>query len=409
MLPIVLFSFGAERWIGPRYATNFRSRAAGHSSIMRRSRRLPRAQQALAEWAADMAENGDVHEHRWLKRIEVVRELAGRLLNADPADLAFIKNTTDGIGLVAEGFPWKPGDNVVTAAEEYPSNIYPWLNLADRGVEIAPVASRGNRIEIGDIRDAMDSRTRLVSLSFVEYASGFRNDLNAIGTLCRQRGAYFFVDAIQGLGILPLDVRQVPIDFLAADGHKWLLGPEGTGIFYCRRELLDLLHPLGVGWNSVVGARDFSRTDFRLKPNAGRWEGGTYNVAGITALGASLELLLHLGISRIAERVHELTEHLCQQVQQAGFEVFSSRQKDEWSGHCFAGTAWAGCALLRQGVPARRHRHQSAGRADSHQPPLLQHARGDRPAGNGAADRPRDDSGKRLIGQPFAASQIMKL
>ena len=112
--------------------------------------------------------------------------------------------------------------------------------------------SRENRIDPTDIRDAMDSRTRLVSLSFVEYASGFRNDLNAIGGLCRQHGASFFVDAIQGLGLLPLDVRQAPIDFLAADGHKWLLGPEGTGIFYCRRELLDLLHPLGVGWNSVV-------------------------------------------------------------------------------------------------------------------------------------------------------------
>lgn len=291
-----------------------------------------RAQQALAEWAADMAENGDVHEQRWIKRVEEVRELAGRLLNAEPGDLAFIPNTTAGIGLVAEGFPWKRGDNVVTAAEEYPSNIYPWLNLAARGVETRRVSSRGPRLEIGDIREAMDGRTRLLSLSFVEYASGFRNDLDALAALCRQRGAYLFVDAIQGLGVLPLDVRQTPVDFLAADGHKWLLGPEGAGIFYCRRELLDVLHPIGVGWNSVVGARDFSRIDFRLKPDAGRWEGGTCNVAGITALGASLELLLHIGIPTIAGRVRELTDYLCQQAAKAGFEVYSSRRPNEWSG-----------------------------------------------------------------------------
>lgn len=291
-----------------------------------------RAQQAMAEWAADLASNGDVHEHRWLKRIEEVRDLAARLINAEPADVAFVKNTTDGIGLIAEGFPWKAGDNVITAAEEYPSNIYPWLNQADRGVEVRQVESRGNRIDRADIRAAMDRHTRLVSLSFVEYASGFRNDLDAIGALCRHHGAYFFVDAIQGLGILPLDVRQTPIDFLAADGHKWLLGPEGAGIFYCRRELLDVLHPVGVGWNSVIGARDFSRIDFQLKPHAGRWEGGTYNVAGITALGASLELLLHIGVPRLAQRVEELTDYLCGQVQEAGFEVFSSRRPGETSG-----------------------------------------------------------------------------
>ncbi len=291
-----------------------------------------RAQQAMAEWAADMAANGDVHEHRWLKRVEDVRELAARLIRVEPADVAFIPNTTAGIGLVAEGFPWKAGDNIVTAAEEYPSNLYPWLNLADRGVDTRRVPSRGNRIEPDDIRDAMDGRTRLVSLSFVEYASGFRNDLEAIGTLCRQRGVYFLVDAIQGLGVLPLDVRQTPVDFLAADGHKWLLGPEGAGIFYCRRELLDLLHPVGVGWNSVIGARDFSRIDYRLKPHAGRWEGGSHNVAGITALGASLELLLHLGIENVARRVAELTDHLCERARQAGFEVFSSRQAGDSSG-----------------------------------------------------------------------------
>jgi selenocysteine lyase/cysteine desulfurase len=285
-----------------------------------------RAQRALAEYATDLAENGDVNAARWERRIEEVRGLAGRLLNADPLDIAFVKNTSEGIGIVAEGFPWKPGDNVVTAAEEYPANIYPWMNLARRGVEFRSVPSRDGRLWIDDLRAAIDGRTRLVSLSFVEFASGFRNDLDAITNLCRERGIYFCVDAIQGLGVLPLDVRRTPVDFVAADGHKWLLGPEGAGILYIRRDLVEMLHPVGVGWNSVVGSRDFSRIDFRLKPHAGRWESGSLNVAGITALGASLELLLAIGIPAIAGRTLELTDVLCEQAAHAGLEVFSSRR-----------------------------------------------------------------------------------
>jgi selenocysteine lyase/cysteine desulfurase len=290
------------------------------------------AQRALAEWAADMAENGVVHEPRWLRRIEEVRQLAAKLLSADPFDIAFIKNTSEGIDFVAEGFPWEPGDNVVTAAEEYPSNLYPWLNLEDRGVSVRLVPSREGRVWPDDVRAALDDRTRIVSLSFVEYASGFRNDLEAIGTFCREHGVYFFVDAIQGLGVLPLNVAQMPVDFLAADGHKWLLGPEGAGIFYVRRELVEVLHPVSVGWNSVVGAHDYGNLDFRLKPHAGRWESGSLNVGGITALGASLELLLRLGIPAVAERILYLTDHLCDGARQAGVEVYSSRRPEDKSG-----------------------------------------------------------------------------
>jgi selenocysteine lyase/cysteine desulfurase len=291
-----------------------------------------RAQQALADWAADMAENGDVNERRWLDRTEEVRRLAGQLINADPLDIAFVKNTSEGIGIVAEGFPWNPGDNIITAAEEYPANIYPWMNLKDRGVEVRFVHSRERRLWLDDFKALMDVRTRLVSVSSVEFASGFRNDLNALGNLCRERGVLFFVDAIQSLGVLPLDVRQTPIDFLAADGHKWLLGPEGAALFYVRRELVERLHAIGVGWNSVIGARDFSRIDFRLKPHAGRWESGSLNVAGVTALGGSLALLLEIGIPAIAARVLELTDYLCDKAQQAGFAIYSSRKAEDKSG-----------------------------------------------------------------------------
>jgi selenocysteine lyase/cysteine desulfurase len=291
-----------------------------------------RAQRAIGDYAADLAENGDVNERRWLDRIEEVRRLAGQLIGADPLDVAFVKNTSEGIGIVAEGFPWQAGDNVVTAQEEYPANIYPWLNLQGRGVEVRLVASRDRRLWLDDIRAAIDARTRIVSLSFVEFASGFRNDLDALGGLCRQRGVLFLVDAIQGLGVLPLDVQRTPLDFLAADGHKWLLGPEGAGIFHVRRDLLDRLHPVGIGWNSVVGCRDFSRIDFQLKPHAGRWESGSLNVAGITGLGASLAWLLEIGIEAIAGRVRELTDYLCERATQAEMEVYSSRRPEDKSG-----------------------------------------------------------------------------
>jgi selenocysteine lyase/cysteine desulfurase len=291
-----------------------------------------RAQRALVDYAADLAENGVVGAAARLRHLEQVRRLAGRLLHAEPLDVAFIKNTSEGVGIVAEGLPWRAGDNVVTAAEEYPANVYPWLNLAGRGVEVRRVPSRGGRIELDDLAAAVDGHTRLLTLSFVEFASGFRNDLDAVAALCRDRGVLFFVDAIQGLGVLPLDVQKTPIDFLAADGHKWLLGPEGLGLFYVRRGLIDRLHPVGVGWNSVVNAWDFSTIDFRLKPHAGRYESGSYNLGGVAALGASLELLLEAGVDALAERVLGLTDRLCEKAARAGLEVTSSRRGDDRSG-----------------------------------------------------------------------------
>ncbi len=291
-----------------------------------------RARQALVAYADDLAENGVVNAPARLRELERVRGLAGRLLNADPLDVAFVKNTSEGIGIVAEGLRWAPGDNVVLAEDEYPANVYPWLNLAERGVEVRRVPSRGPRLEVADLAAALDARTRLLSLSFVEFATGFRNDLEEIGALCRSRGVLFFVDAIQGLGVFPLDVQSAPIDFLAADGHKWLLGPEGAGLLFVRRELVEQLRPVGIGWHSVVGAWDFSAIDFRLKPHAGRWESGSLNLAGIAALGASLELLLEAGIPALAERVLELTDHLCTAAAEAGLSTYSSRRGKEKSG-----------------------------------------------------------------------------
>lgn len=288
---------------------------------------------ALHHYAHSLATNGVTAFREWAARLAHVRRLAAKLINSpDPDDVYFVPNTTFGIGVIAEGFPWQAGDNVVLAAEEYPANQYPWMNLAHRGVEVRTVPSRGSRVAIDDIRARMDASTRVLTVSAVEFASGFRHDLDALGELCRERGVFFFVDAIQGLGVFPIDVQKTPIDALAADGHKWLLGPEGAGIGYVRREWVERLHPIGVGAFSVVSPWAFSTIDFTLKPHAGRWEGGAYNFPGITAFGASLELLLNAGTDNVERRVIELTDYLCDRALSLGWGVFSSRAEGEKSG-----------------------------------------------------------------------------
>ena len=301
-----------------------------HASVAPLS--LPAAR-ALREYADSLANNGIAAVKEWLNRIAAVRGLAARLINApSPDDVYFVPNTTHGIGAIAEGFPWQAGDNVVLAAEEYPSNQYPWMNQEARGVTVRRVPSSGGRVPIDDIRAAFDGRTRVLAISAVEFASGFRNDLDALGELCRDRDVFFFVDAIQSLGVFPLDVQRTPVDALAADGHKWLLAPEGAGIGYVRREWVERLHPIGVGANSVVHPYAFTTIDFTLKPHAGRWEGGAYNVSGISALGASLALLMDAGIEEVESRVLGLTDYLCERALSRGWHIFSSRVQAEKSG-----------------------------------------------------------------------------
>ena len=171
-----------------------------------------------------------------------------------------------------------------------------------------------------------------MSVSWVGYASGWRIDLNRLVEAVHSRGALLFLDAIQGLGVFPLDVRRTPIDFLAADGHKWLLGPEGAGIFYLRREHLGLLRPLGVGWNSVAHDRDFARIELNYKDTAERYEGGTMNMAGFIGLNASLELLLRYGQVAIGPRVLEITDAACRRLAAAGAVIESCREPGRASG-----------------------------------------------------------------------------
>ena len=290
------------------------------------------AQRAIAQWNEDAAANGDAFYPGWMRLLNSCRQRAAQLVGASTEEIALVSNTTAGIGLVAEGFPWKPGDNCVLPDNEFPSNQYPWLNLASRGVEIRRVPTEGGVVPLEPLMAACDARTRIVSISWVAYASGWRQDLDQLTAAVHSRGALLFLDAIQGLGVFPVDVGRTPIDFLAADGHKWLLGPEGAGIFYIRRKHLDLLRPIGVGWNSVAHDRDFTRIELNYKNTAERYEGGSMNMAGFIGLDASLELLLRHGQEAISRRVLEITDLACRRLSEAGAIIDSFRSADRRSG-----------------------------------------------------------------------------
>ncbi|HTM53610.1 MAG TPA: aminotransferase class V-fold PLP-dependent enzyme [Pirellulales bacterium] len=291
-----------------------------------------RTQQAITSFAEQATVDGDTRWQSWSRGVGRARTLATQMLGCDEAEVALVHSTTEGVTLVAEGFPWRAGDNIVTLENEFPSNQYPWMNLESRQVETRRVSTRDGRLDLAALEDACDARTRIVSVSWVGYLSGWRADLAEVLAVAKRKGALLFVDAIQGLGVFPLNVKEIPIDFLAADGHKWLLGPEGAGVFYLRREHLELLRPIGVGWHSVVHAADYGRIELNLRATAARYEGGTQNMVGFIGLASSLELLARYGPAKIGERVVAITDEACERLRAAGAQKLSPRESGHRSG-----------------------------------------------------------------------------
>jgi selenocysteine lyase/cysteine desulfurase len=288
---------------------------------------------AIEAWLKEAVEIGNPVWPDWVKGVEGMRGDAARLIGAHPDEIALVGNTTAGISLVAEGIDWRPGDNVVTLADEFPSNVYPWLNLASRGVETRRVPTDlSGRLDVERLAETCDERTRVVTVSWIGFATGYRQDVKQIASIAHERGALLFLDAIQGLGAFPIDVNDLGIDFLAADGHKWLLGPEGAGIAYIRREHLHTLRPIGVGWHSVPASQDFTHIELNLRPTAARYEGGSQNNAGMLALGASLKLLRGCGIDAVAASILDITERACQRLGEIGAKIVSDRRPDHRGG-----------------------------------------------------------------------------
>ncbi len=291
-----------------------------------------RTAQAAQEVLARQLAHGGAEYEVWEKGVRRARQSLADLLHTGTDEIAFAKNTTHGLIIAAESIPWREGDNVVTCAIEFPANVYPWLALERRGVETRFVGARQGRVTLDDIAAAMDRRTRAVTLSWVQFTSGFRVDLGKLSALCRERDAFLVVDAIQGLGALELDLSRYAVDFLCADGHKWLLAPEGCGVLYVRRQILDDLVPANVGWLSVQRPDDYLNYDLTLVPRARRFEEGTRNMVGIHALGASVSLLLEAGPREIERAVLGLTDYLVEGLLRLGMEVTSPRGEGECSG-----------------------------------------------------------------------------
>jgi cysteine desulfurase/selenocysteine lyase len=297
-----------------------------------------RAQRAIEGFLSESVQGAAFHYPRWSQQVAAVRSSCARLIHARPEEIAFVKSTSHGLSLVAGGLDWRPGDRVLVYEKEFPSNLYPWLNLKRKGVEIVSIPFRDGRISIEDIASRIDSRTRLVAISSVQFTNGFAVDLRNLGLLCRTNNVFLCVDAIQSLGVLPMDVQAFNIDFLSADAHKWLLGPEGLGVFFCRQELAERIEPPLVGWKSVQNELAFEKPELRFKNDALRFEEGSLNMMGIVGLGAALGLLFEIGIERIADRVLELGDAIIREAERRGLTVLTPKERKARGGNItFAG------------------------------------------------------------------------
>jgi selenocysteine lyase/cysteine desulfurase len=266
-----------------------------------------------------------------MDRVEAVRESLARLIGAKFNEMAFIENTSQGLNVIANGLAWQPGDVIVVTCPDFPATLYPWLNLERLGVHVRYLQRHEGTISVADAAESICHRTKLLVVSSVDYATGFTIDLKELGALCHDQGILFCVDAIQSLGLLPLDVKKCRIHFMSAGGYKWLLGPMGTGCLYIDETVSHLLHPSSAGWKSVTTPEDFT-LHFTLKKEADRFESGNLNVPGIFGLGASVDLLLSIGISRIGQRVLTLTDKIIQGLQQRNISPRPSFEPWERSG-----------------------------------------------------------------------------
>ena len=313
-----------------------------HAAVAPLSKRSAGAMKALAD---DCLEFGSLHYDRWLAEYEGVRLAAARLIGAHSSEIALVKNTSEGIATVAMGLDWKPGDRVVAFEEEFPANYFPWKRLEQRGVKVTWLSIRDGLDRIDDAcRGA-----RLLAISFVQFLGGYRAPLADIGEICRRNACIFLVDAIQGLGAFPIRAKDWGIHALAADGHKWLLGPEGCGILYVDQELQDKVEPVEFGWTNVAHYADYASRDMALRADAGRYECGTLNTIGCFGLRAAMEFLVEVGVDRIAGAVQGLSDRLACGVQAKGYELMEQRTPETGAGIVsFRKAGWEAADIVRK-------------------------------------------------------------
>lgn len=289
--------------------------------------------EAVYSQLKDVSENGTVNFSDWIATKNRARDLIAQMLNVKSEQIAFLRNTSDGFASVASGMNWEKGDNIVSFEKEFPANFYAWRRIRDDfEVELRLCPERcGGRIDLDEFISLIDSNTKLVSISAVQFASGFRADLEKIGEAARKFDALFAVDIIQGFGAMPFDLPAQMVDITASASHKWLVAPEGCGILYLSDRARERVKPTLVGWISVEEPWDFEDSEQNFKPNALAWESGTGGSALFYGLEESLKLLNEAGIENIGKYLEELSDFLCELLAGKNYEIISSRAKGEKS------------------------------------------------------------------------------
>jgi len=288
--------------------------------------------QAIASQLKDVSGNGSLNFRRWLATKESARRLLAAMLHARPEQVAFMRNTSDGLSTIANGLKWRPGDNLVTFAREFPSNVYPWLRVRQAyGVEVRMCPENEGRFDLEAMLKLIDDRTRIVAVSQIQYASGFRADLRRLGEAARAHDALLVVDVIQGLGVMPLNVEDDLIDAAAGACHKWLLTPEGVGILFLSDRARERIEPTLVGWISVPDPDTHDDFDQPWREGALAWETGTAPAALFYGLEASLRFLSDIGVERVRSYLEDLTDYLCERLDTSRYDLISSRKNDEKS------------------------------------------------------------------------------
>jgi selenocysteine lyase/cysteine desulfurase len=273
---------------------------------------------------------GSLYYDEWYEKIEKGRTLAARLVGADEKEIAFTKNTSEGVNLVTLLMDFKKGDNVVLTDLDFTANIYPFANLKDKGVDVKYIKSDAGKILPEDVEREIDENTKLVSLSHVLYRTGYRLDIEEIGAICREKGVHFHVDGTQSLGALPMDVKKANIDFLSVAGFKWLLSPLGTGFFFASEEFLDRSPVLG--WQSVKNPFALDPYNFEIQDSAKRFEIGTLDMGAFLGMTAALEFIDSIGVEEIEKTVLGLSSFAVEELKGMGLDVLSDFEKENASG-----------------------------------------------------------------------------
>ncbi len=312
---------------------------------------------AVERFAIENMAQGAKNYPQWEKKTDFLREQLRDLLNAPAAsDIALLKNTSEALSVVAYGLTWQNGDNIIITDQEFPSNRIVWESLQNQGVIVRQADISKTTDPEASLFASVDKHTRLIAISAVQYASGFRMDLAKIGTFCRDNNILFCVDAIQSLGALQFDVQTIQADFVMADGHKWMCAPEGLAVFYCKAERREQLKLKQYGWHNVENLYDFEAKNWTVASDARRFECGSPNMLSIHALSASLSLLAEVGMQTIEEKVLDNTRYLTGLLTQIpDIKILSSKKESRTSGiitfcHQQIKTSTLFSHLLEQGV-----------------------------------------------------------